>query len=151
MFGIADVENCPVTCTLRLFLTHAHTSMPIIPASPATAEPVAMPIVRPLMLGDELSLPESVVAVDEGPDATDTDAEASGVLSVTKPLLVADGVAAVSVEVAVASPSLLLACMTQSAALLQEYPNGQHCEPQVGSCPVKFVVWTGDRGLADAS
>lgn len=141
-FFLFDPGSSPVVCIARLFLTHAHMIMPTIPASPATADPVAMPIVRALVLGDELPLSVMDVAVGEGLDATGTDVEDPGVLSVTKPLPVADGVTAVSVdevEVAVASPSVLSVSITQSDAPLHEYPKGQHCEPHVASCPVRSV------------
>lgn len=118
-----DTGSSPTVCIARLFLSHAHMSIATMPASPATADPVAMPIVRPLVLADGLPSFESAMAVGVDPDETATVVEDPGVLSVTKPFPVADGVAAVpvdEVEVEVASPSVLSASITQSAALLQE-------------------------------
>lgn len=64
----------------------------------------------------------------------------SDVATTTEPVLVADKGAAV----AKASPLSI----TQSDAPLHVYPKGQHCEPQVGSWPVKSVLWTTASGKA---
>lgn len=127
--GSSLVDSMPVA--LRLLLTHANIMIAAIPAIPATADPVAMPIVRVLILEDEVSLLDLGDTVGTTPD----------VLATIRPVPVADAVAAKVVEevdVAVMSASPL--SRTQSVSPLQLYPNGQQCDPQVGSCPVRFVV-----------
>lgn len=103
----------PLAFVLRLLLTHAIMMIAVIPAIPATADPVAMPIVRFLVLEDEAPLSdvgEFVGAVvDVPPKYT--------------PVAVADTVADVvveGVEVAVMSESSL--SRTQSVSPLQVYP-----------------------------
>lgn len=40
----------------------------------------------------------------------------------------------------------LLSVRTHKSLALQVYPKGQHCDPQVGSSPVRFVVCTNRVG-----
>lgn len=99
--------------------------------SPATAEPVAMPIFRVLVLEIESSPFELEVVAGTDPD----------VLATIELVPVAHVVAAVVVdEVDVAVTSVSSLSRTHSVSPLQLYPNGQQYDPHVGSCPVRFVV-----------
>lgn len=104
------------------------------PTSPATADPVAMPIVRVLLIEGEALLSGSGELV----------ATAADVLGTLRPVPVAEAVvpAVVADEADVAVTSVSSLSRVQRESPLQLYPKGQQCDPQVGSCPVRFVVWT---------
>lgn len=126
----------------RLLLLQANAMMAPMEATPATADAAAMPIVRGSVLEAEvddnddeslvLSMFDVVVALD-------------GVyvpLAITKTVPVPAAVVVVPVGARdnVCVTGALLSVRTHRSLVLQAYPKGQHCDPQVSSSPVRFVV-----------
>lgn len=115
-------------------------------ATPATADPVAIPIVRGLVEDpeDELSVDEEVELATEIEDvvcaATTVAALPAGLLMVM--IEAADAVSTLSVPL---PPESELSVRLQVVFPWHEYPKGQHSGlphsvPHSGSCPVRFVV-----------
>lgn len=131
-----------------------------IKATPATADPAAMPIVRELVAGDELDdelplSPSSSSLLDEDDDepvGADADFVASMLaMTNTVPVPVAEVAVVVGAADVVSVMSVSSFVRTQILLpLLQVYPKGQHPDPHVGSWPVRFVVWTARVGYAVA-
>lgn len=114
-------------------------------ATPATADPAAIPIVRWLLLLLLPPPPEDELDDEVLPPGAPVDAGSVLVLAGELTVAVAGEL---DEDGSVINVSSLV--WTHRLLSLQVYPKGQHPTPHVGSWPVRFVVWTARVGYAVA-